>query len=806
MLCQLTLLLLSSVAAVDHDLQYVAALRRSQFYRLSELQGQQLLARSDLTPQSRSQIVVEISKTLAAQALNSRSPQRAAFWKQATDVLAEELQKQTDLATQLILRSQQAFVYEQQSAWSVREAELRGSTGADWNEARAQLRRAIKSLKQVESDLSSPEIRRQRSLPDAQIRSIQRNVQFQLGNAYLHQAISYAGRPRDQTGALTQAMSYFRPLAASRQLDDIAWKSRTGQIRCLRLLGQFTQAQSLLQKWSSTAPADRIGSLAAEGVRLALDARQFEAAMQLATARIDDANDPEFQLAQVEAFVAASEQIQGQPRATTFQQQASLAAANLGKEHGTYWALRGELVLARLALDNDADTNMLSTAAETMLRKDAPESAKQMFLKAAEQAQQQDGQANEAFEFLYKAAAVDHREGNLQAAIDQFRTVATRYPQNPKAAEAHLLAVFDAAGLYQQYATDNRSKLPDALAQYEELLREHLQGWPENATADQARIWASKLAMAQRDWLTAIELYQAVTVGSEFEIDAYRGMADAVTKWIAATNPPPADIQKQRLWLQVRLHKIAGESARAALVVEGAKLAMQPPADYALASSLLQDVWQRNPKHSNDVREIGVLLVVAATGQRRNDLAQNVFTQIVPLPPESLLQLLRGFTPIRQGDFDDPGLRSLTLEVIELLKPYEDQISNEDRFLLQRAVADYLPVEQSVVQYQAFVEKNPQDLDIQRRYAELLTLQNNRASRQPALQQWRRVVGLAKKQSPTWFRAKLGVAQAHYDLGDRKAAQDLIRYLATLYPDLGGPELEADFELLLSKARGAVAP
>ena len=122
MLCQFTLLLLTSVAAVDHDLQYVAELRKLQFYRLSELQAEQLLARSDWTPQARSQIAVELSKTLAAQALNSRPPQRAAFWKRATDVLAQESQNQTDPATRLILRSQQAFVYEQQSAWSVREA------------------------------------------------------------------------------------------------------------------------------------------------------------------------------------------------------------------------------------------------------------------------------------------------------------------------------------------------------------------------------------------------------------------------------------------------------------------------------------------------------------------------------------------------------------------------------------------------------------------------------------------------------------------------------------------------------------
>ena len=558
------LLISTVVDDFDHELHYVASLRQAQFFQLSNRHAEQLRARDGLTPPQRSQLVVEMSKTLAAQALNSRSPDRDTFWARSTSVLAEEARKQDDPASKLVLQAQQAFVFEQQSAWSVREAEIRSTHADDWKSARDQIRRAIKALKQVEQTLTTPEIRQQQSIPDAQIQSIQRNTQFKLGSAYLNQAIAYGDNSRDRTNALTQAMEYFQSLAANRQIDELVWKSRVSQVRCTRMLGQLTNASRLLKQWSS-APANQLGSLAAESIRLALSAQQLESALQLANIQSIDSNDPEFQLARIEALVAAFEQLKGQPRAKEFQQQASAAVADLAKRHGTYWALRGELMLSRLALNQNADANMLDAAADTMLRRDAPESAKEMLLRAAEQLDQQDQESSgKAFDFLYKAAVIDHQEGHLAAAIEQFRNAANKHPQHPQAAEAHLLAVFDAAGLYQQYAANGADKqqLSGALSLYDNLLSEHIATWPTSATSDQARIWAAKLALARREWMIAADLYRNVSVDSEFERQAYQGYGRATTQWIAAVKPPVDAINQHRSWLKSRLPEVRSNAAR----------------------------------------------------------------------------------------------------------------------------------------------------------------------------------------------------------------------------------------------------
>ena len=223
--------------------------------------------------------------------------------------------------------------------------------------------------------------------------------------------------------------------------------------------------------------------------------KQLEAAMALAqNDQLDHAAPhPEFQLARIEAMVATSEQLKGQPKAKDFQQSAAAVAANLARQHGVYWSLRGEILLSRMAArDGGANTGLLNRAAETMLRQDDPEKAKGMFVRAAEQADRV-GDSN-AFDFLYKAAIIDHREGNLQYAIDQFREAAGKHRQHAKAPEAHLLAVYDAAALYQRQPTTNGAA---ALRQYETLLAEHIDAWPTSETADQARMWSAKLAAAK---------------------------------------------------------------------------------------------------------------------------------------------------------------------------------------------------------------------------------------------------------------------------------------------------------------------
>ena len=226
---------------------------------------------------------------------------------------------------------------------------------------------------------------------------------------------------------------------------------------------------------------------------------------------------------------------------------------------------------------------------------------------------------------------------------------------------------------------------------------------------------------------------------------------------------------------------------------------MVQPVDYSMVMELLERPWRSRQIQGDAAREAGLLLVVAATGEQQTHFARQVFTELVPLPPTSLLQLLRRLEPIRQNRWNDVELRSFTAELVDLVKPHQSQLKGQDRLVYDRAIADYLPIEQAVQRYAAFAEQHPNDIGIQRRYAQLLKEHNRRDTRQQALDQWRRVARLEEKQSVDWFAAKLEVANAHLNLGDRQEARDLVEYLTALYPDLGGAALRNQFEQLLER-------
>lgn len=797
------LLLLGAVGnSIDQDLEFVRALRKESHFRLTQRQCQELLAAEGISDHQRTQVVVEISKTFASQALNSRTPRREEFWQQAIRVLENESGQQSDPVLRLLLQTQVAFVAQQQAEWAVREAEVRSQSASDWSTARIQLREAIQKLKELQAAFVTPALRRQTGAMESRLQELQRNVQFQLARGYLHQGIAYGDNQRDRTNALTQALALFETIANGREQDDLVWRGKIDRIRCLRMLGQLDAARKLLGQLSA-APQQYIGALAAESVRLALDADNLEVAMQLVLNEQIEGQDPEFQLARIEALVTAAERLQGQSKALGFQQKATAAVAEMLGNYGVYWSLRGEILLTRLARQGgNANASLLNNAAETMLKRDSPDEAKRMFVRAAEQ----EDDVDKAFDFLFKAAIVDHREGKLQLALERFRSVALKYPTHGKAAESHLLAVFDAAAVYQKDAIKNESVAQQALSQYEALLQEHLQQWPASATADQARIWAAKLATAKRDWMAAIQLYQGVTIGSPLELQAYEDLSEAYLRWLAEMSPILSDaelsalVDDQLQWMVARVDQLPAGKAKSKLAKEAARLAMNSAAqDFQLATRLLRKV---NTGGGGVDFDLETLVIVAQAGSGLIGQSQARLAKASPFPRESLVAILRGLQVVRDlRQTRNASLAALTREVTGLLQPYADQLTAEDQLVWQRAIADDLDPEEAVQRYRDFAKAFPSNTAVQRRFAELLAGIPTQESREMSLIQWRKIVKQNKPRSTTWFRAKLGVARAHFELGQRKQAKELIEYLQTLYPQMGGPALREQFDQLLKVCR-----
>ena len=109
--CLILCLLLATLSRGDFELEvrYAALLRERGLFRLAELQCQQLLGRSDLDATLASQATIELSKSLAAHALNSRGPARRQLWKRATAVIDEALAGRAEHPSRILLQTQKAL-------------------------------------------------------------------------------------------------------------------------------------------------------------------------------------------------------------------------------------------------------------------------------------------------------------------------------------------------------------------------------------------------------------------------------------------------------------------------------------------------------------------------------------------------------------------------------------------------------------------------------------------------------------------------------------------------------------------------
>ena len=797
----LLLFLAGFLSDFDDDVRYAAELRERGLYRIAELQCQRLLEQADLSEPQRVQATIEFSKTLAVQALSSRPPLRDEYWQRSFSIIDNSLAKTTDTTQTILLRLQRALATLERAEWTRREAEVRAQSDADWNDARTQLREAIRQLKDVESLLNQPRLRAGREgLSPARLSELDRNTRYQLSRAYRNQAITYAGQPKDQIASLTQALNRLQSIAGETVADQLVWQSRMDRIECYRLRGDLDVASQLIEG-ANAAPDRYLGQLASEAVRLALAAGQSQAAVNLLESQKDVQSHPELELARIETLVHLAKVTADASQRTAYQRDAALVASQLAQLHGNYWGLRGEILIARLAdRSSDADdTQLLDTAAKTLLKQGSPEQATEIFIRAARQAES-NGQTDKAFDFRFKAATVDHQQGNLQAAIDRFRDVAfSRFPDHQRAPEAHLLAVFDAAALYQQNArSDQQEQAERSLAQYESLLQEHIQRWPNDATADQARIWFGRLLTAQNKSDEAVATYRAVTANSEHASEAYARLGEIYVRRRA--NQSTEEVKQARDWMAARLQLETDPDANTELKLQLARVLLLPPADYPAADRMVKStISQMQPDAPG--RELAGALSVITTAGLTPATAGSVLSGELPLQLDSLREILRGLQPMRDLNREDASLRALALEIINLMRAYEQQFQPQDVQLIEQTVADTEPAPQAVMRYEALARQQPRDRRIQLRYAELLSQGRDRKSRTAALTQWRRVVQQSIPRSAEWFRGKLGVAQTYFDMGEHQKARELIELLMTLYPDLGGPQLQQSFNDLLKRCQ-----
>ena len=341
------------------DQRFLAGLRQRGLYQLAEKYCDEELGKPELSATRRAELTVELSLVLAERAAGSPPAGRAPLWERAWQVTEDFAREHPDHPRLIQVRLQGALGLLAHGELARQEAELSTDRQRLLEPARAQLREAIRRLREVEKAVEQMLRRPDREGPAVegglsarQLESIQDSVRYELARAYRNQGQCYGAGSDDRADALIQAGAVLDPLARLDTEHPLAWRSRIDQIVCYRLLEDYPKAAQKLSALAAQKPPAEIALRArAEQLRLALAENKLQEAVTLASAgrQIDGVTSPELDLAVLQTCIAGwrtARQANRNDEAEQWYTRAVGQVRLIEREHGPYWMRRAETLLA----------------------------------------------------------------------------------------------------------------------------------------------------------------------------------------------------------------------------------------------------------------------------------------------------------------------------------------------------------------------------------------------------------------------------------------------------------------------------
>ena len=804
--------------AESADERFLEGLRQRRLFSLAQTYCQRRLEDSQLSDRDRAQLVIELSRSYAQHALDCPPANRGRLWQRAGEVVADFERRYPHHPRRVLVRVQGSLVLLAQGELTRQETDVAAAGSGQLDTARKYIRQAITSLESLDAQIVRT-LRQHRADPgqlsEGELLSLEKHVRYHLARAYRNQARLYPDDSPDRVNALTQAIQQLTPLAQLSLDNPLAWRSRTDEIVCYRLLKDYQTAQRKLRAVESAAPpaAIRLRSRA-ERLRLELARQNLREALRVVASGcvIAGQTSAELDVAHLETYVAcwqAANRTGDDDQATGFQEKAIEMVHQIEQTHGAYWTRRAEMFLAHAAAGEGGAGNvdlLVRTAQHSYTRKQYDD-AVAAFERAALKARQLD-ETDRAFQLFHTAARIEHDRGRRREALRRFRSLALTMPSHLKAGDAHLWALFNASQLVKK-------ERPGSLEEYTELLTEHLQQWPDSLSADTARWWLARLREHQGAWQEAVDAYRHISAGSRHHEDAVRACGRC---WIRRfdqlkqTDKPYEEeaaaaagyFDEIILGPDRRLPERWSPTTLAAALAAARLRLFYAPNGFAAAERIISAALRRASDAPDHWRATArSLLVIALAGQERWGDARQRLQQVSQGSPDTLLQMLVALSELVPGA--RPQMRGqlarLQLEMVSLLAPRRDQLNQPDRLDFDRihaaALADAGQRAEALQAYQRLAEENPQHGKIQEGYARLLLAGDRKETLTLARDRWREVLRKSRPKSERWYRAKYSVALAHYKLGERKRAADMIRLVQTLPPGLEATSMKDQFLKLL---------
>ena len=551
----------------SRDERFLTGLRERRLFTIAEAYCRERLQQAASGSEEQATLATEQVRILASHAANAPREQRSALYRAALEAGESFLQNEPNHPRRVLVQFQLALSLLAEGEQARREAELNDAAGESLAAARERIRasaRACEQLDPVLAALQSPAPlttkRDDPRLTQRELLGLRDQLQLLQSRCFQSQALCYPQGSPDRIAALERAL---QPLAELERriaaTDPLLAELRLEQAGLQRLLGDFQLADQTLNRLDpALLTVEQQGRLLAERLRLLIAGRQFRAAIQLAaTESTQSRNSAEWDFAQLELYVAGwqaanqrvssaasdttprnpnaatpqtsattpeqpspqpsadpanrpdntspqpptspagSADMERGPSAADWERQAIAMARYVEQQHGPYWGRRADLLLVGVGRSGGSgNREILERTARDLYVKGQWQDAIVAFEQASKSAEQA-GDSAAAFTLSYQAALIEQQRGDSSTAAARFRQVGHSWPQLPLAKNAHLQAILLTA--------DRARSEPSALADYEQLLEEHLASWDGGETGDQVRLWQGRLCASRQQWEAAIE-------------------------------------------------------------------------------------------------------------------------------------------------------------------------------------------------------------------------------------------------------------------------------------------------------------
>lgn len=812
----LSLLMAAPLPAAEPDLEFLSGLRRQQLFDLAEKYCQRELALQGNSPEREANLTIELIRSFALEAMSRPPEERAPIWQQARNAAAEFQRQHANHPRLFLIRVQDALTLLAQGELAQQEAEAAQAGPQAMALAAEQLRAAAKSLDTI-NDALDKEIPLRRSKPPAaeelsaeELVRLQFNVKLHLAKAQRLQALCYPPESRDRKALLLATLESLEAAVSRLDAEDeLAARMRVVQMTCLRELGQLAEANNvwkLLDRDEVPGELRRAGL--AEAARLLIAAKRPKEAIALLDdpqrADLAAASDVELDLARLEAALASAAAGDDKYR-PQWQRTAAALAQRIDQVHGRAAGRRADQLVTSLLPQDATGSNidLLVRVADNLYIKRQIDEALAAYDKAAAAATSA-GNASREFELRYKAALVEQQEKHFAAAAARFERLAVELKNHPQAAEAHLVACWNKA----QQAREDEA----AATAYVSMLEEHISRWPQSTTADQARLWLGQWHQAHKQWEAAFAAYSEVShTAQEFPVAVVAAGQCAREQLLelaaAGKQSTEAVTQAVNYFRSVAKLRDADDGvpqpAQNAAIVSADLAMAYLPDGHATAENVLREVLPTSGSPADAwQQEATSLLIAAIAGQTGRRAEAEQLLQSLAGDSGKLLALLDRLaaTSQRASERTRQDLAALQLNVLDRLAADQPKFTAEQQQQLERLRAESLSQlgrrQEALNAYAALAKSSPNNGAIQAAYAELLGQSSDKANREAALARWRQIAARSAPRSERWCKAKYSIAVLQSQLGDRKSAATLCRYLLETPPGLEETGWQERFEKL----------